>query len=214
MVWRTATAALVAVALAVMAAAARGDGDPASDVLLSQSLFLPADAGVPAAQASELQRLVQAAAERGYPIRVALISGPTDLGSVTALWRQPQTYAHFLAQELALGYRGRVLVVMPGGLGLFSTGGLAPAEPSTLAGVAAPGSSAGLATAALHAVRRLAATTGHTLPVVTGGGHAGAGSTDLMAWIVFALGGIVIVAAWTMSLRARPLGVNGRDTPA
>jgi hypothetical protein len=207
-------AVLAMVALAVIPATARADGDPASDVLLAQRLFLPADAGVSTAQAATLWSVVQAAAQRGYPIRVALISGPADLGSVTALWRRPQTYAHFLAEELALGHRGRVLVVMPDGLGLFSSAGLTPAERSAVAGVAAPGSSAGLATAALDAVRRLAARTGHALPIAAGGQPPGAGSTDLVAWIVFVLGGIVIVAAWTMSLRARPLRLGGRDTPA
>ena len=110
--------ALLAVAFAVHAATARADGDPASDVLATQALFLPQDADVPAAQAAQLGSLLRAAAYAGYPIRVALIASASDLGSVTELWRKPQTYARFLGQELGLVYKGPLVVVMPNGVGI------------------------------------------------------------------------------------------------
>jgi len=110
-------------ALGLLAASARADGDPASDVLVSQTLFLPQDAGVPANQQAQLDALLHAAQQSGYQIRVALIASPTDLGSVTELWRQPQNYARFLAQELSLLYRGPLLVVMPNGYGLYRLAG-------------------------------------------------------------------------------------------
>ncbi len=206
------TAVVAAGALAVMPAVARADGDPASDVLLGQTLFLPADAGVPPGQASELASALAAAARSGYPIRVALISGPTDLGSVTVLWRQPETYAHFLDEELGPSNGRRVLVVMPNGFGLYTSGPARPAERAAIASLPAPGSGSALAAAALGAVRRLAATAGHVLPAAPAdtGPRAGAGSSDPVAWIVFGLGSIVIVAAWTWSLRARPLRVFAR----
>jgi hypothetical protein len=205
-------AALIVAALAVMPAAARADGDPASDVLLSQSLFLPADAGVPAGQAAQLASVLQAAGRSGYGIRVALISGPADLGSVTALWRQPQTYSHFLDEELAPSYRGRVLVVMPNGFGLYSADPVRPAERAAVAALRGPGSRVALAAAGIDAVRRLAAAAGHTLPAAPADavGSTVGGSGDLVAWIVFALGGIVVVAVWTWSLRTRPLQVRRR----
>ena len=93
---------LAAIATGAVSPAARADGDPASDVLAQQNLFLPQDAGVPARQQTQIATLLQEAAHAGYPIRVALIASPTDLGSVTALWQQPQSYAKFLGQELAL----------------------------------------------------------------------------------------------------------------
>ena len=59
-----------------------------------------------------------------------MIASPTDLGSVTELWRQPQNYARFLAQELSLLYRGPLLVVMPNGYGRYRLEGpLAPNNP-------------------------------------------------------------------------------------
>ena len=48
---------------------------------------------------------------------MAIISSRTDLGAVTGLWRQPRNYARFLGLELSLAYKGRLLVVMPNGIG-------------------------------------------------------------------------------------------------
>ncbi len=126
-------AALATVALGLAAATrastALADGDPASDVLAQEPIFLPQDAGIPPRQQAQLAALTQAAARSGYPIRVALVASSADLGSVTELWRQPQSYAKFLGQELSLVYRGPLLVVMPNGVGFYSAsgGGTAPA---------------------------------------------------------------------------------------
>ena len=112
-------AALAVTILALLAGAlphaARADGDPASDVLLAQPLYLPQDASVPPAEQTQLASLLAAAHQAGYDVRVALIAQPADLGSITALWRQPQNYARFLGQELSLNYTGALLVVMPTG---------------------------------------------------------------------------------------------------
>ena len=124
-----ASIAILALAAGSLAASARADGDPASDVLATQSLFLPQDAGVPLAQQNQLTALLEAAASSGYQIRVAIIASSSDLGSVTELWRQPQTYARFLGQELSLVYHGPLLVVMPNGFGLES---LKPGGPRRL----------------------------------------------------------------------------------
>lgn len=212
-------AVVVAAVVALVPAVARADGDPASDVLLSQSLFLAADAGFPAQREAGLEDALQAAARSGYPIRLAVISTPADLGSITALWRQPESYAQFLGQELSLAYHGRVLVAMPDGFGLYGSSGLLPAERSAVAHDGAPGGGAGLAAAALEAVRRLAAAAGHPLPAATAAGAAGqsaggsartTGGGELTAWIVFGLGAAMILAAWTVSLRARPVRLRGR----
>jgi hypothetical protein len=50
---------------------------------------------------------------------VAVIASPYDLGSVTPLWRKPRVYAKFLGTELSYVFHGTLLVVMPGGFGLF-----------------------------------------------------------------------------------------------
>jgi hypothetical protein len=196
---------VIAVALLVcacMCATARADGDPASDVLASQSLFLPQDAGVAPAQQSQLTALLVAAHRSGYPIRVALIASRADLGSVTALWQRPQSYAMFLGQELSFLYRGPLLVAMPNGFGLYGSSGR---ETELATRLQAPGMATGLGVATLAAVRRLAAAAGHQLPLPAATAPAGTRDWgDTIAWIVFAAGCVAIVAAWAVSLRLRP----------
>ena len=46
----------------------------------------------------------------------------SDLGAVGALWQRPQAYARFLGLELWLSYKGRLVVVMPNGVGLQLAG--------------------------------------------------------------------------------------------
>jgi hypothetical protein len=208
--WRPRLAALaviLALALGLFASSALADGDPASDVLATQSLFLPQDAGIPLAQQNQLSALLASAASNGYPIRVAIIASPSDMGSVTELWRQPQTYARFLGQEISLVDHGPLLVVMPNGFGLVGVGATTPVDPSALAGVhigAASGPS--LATATLTGIQRLAAASGHSVPIPAAEATAsGPGSDDTLPLIVLAIGAVVIVVAWSASLRARPL---------
>ncbi len=195
---------VLALAAGSFATAARADGDPASDVLATQPLFLPQDARIPLAQQNQLTALVGAAASSDYHLRVAIIASSTDLGSVTELWRQPQTYARFLGQELSLVYRGPLLVIMPNGFGLESLNPAAPANPSTLAGVQIPAGGAGLGTVALTAIQHLADASGHTLPIPAATAtttQPGAG--DTIPVIAFAIGLALIVLAWGASLRAR-----------
>jgi hypothetical protein len=197
-------AVALALAVAWRAAPARADGDPASDVLASQSLFVPADAGIPLAQRERLAALLRSARDSGYQIRVALIAAPSDLGSITALWRQPGNYARFLGQELSQLYRGPVLVVMPNGFGAYGAG----RSGRGTAGLPAPGSGSRLATAALTAIARMAAVAGRRLSVPRvsspARGDGGAG-IDIAAWAVFAVGLALIASAWALSLRSRPL---------
>jgi hypothetical protein len=183
---------------------ARADGDPASDVLATQSLFLPQDAGISLDQQGQLSALLSAAATSGYPIRVALIASAADLGSVTELWRQPETYARFLGQELSLIYHGPLLVVMPNGFGINGSTGASPvATRSTLAAVRITGAT-GLGAAALTAVQRLAANAGHSLQIPAAARPSPSRSTNPIPIIAFALGAVLIALAWVASLRARP----------
>ncbi len=197
---------MLALALGWSAAPARADGDPASDVLATQLLYLPQDADVPAAEQAQLGVLLQTAARDGYQIRVALIASRADLGSVTELWGQPQNYAQFLGQELSLAYKGPLLVVMPDGFGLYRLGGGPVAGRAALAGLSAPGGALG--TAGLAAIRHLAAAAGHPLPLPGAQSPSKQSSTGVLPWVAFAIGGVLIVLAWAASLRARPLGVR------
>jgi hypothetical protein len=208
----TATAWLVLVALPGMA---RADGDPASDVLATQTLFLPQDAGVSIAQQGQLAAVIHTAARGGYQLRVALIASRTDLGSVTELWQQPETYARFLGQELSLIYRGPLLVVMPNGFGLNNAGPSNAGGQATLHDVPIRGGGTGLASAALAATQRLAAAAGHPVaippPAAT---EARPGTSDTIATVAFATGAVLIAAAWIASLRARPPRLRGRRRPS
>ena len=102
---------------AVAAQTARADGDPASDYLLVQRVFVPYEGATASTQQHELTKAVAAANKAGFTIRVAVIFSSYDLGSVTSLWRKPQTYARFLGYELSFVYKQRLLVVMPNGFG-------------------------------------------------------------------------------------------------
>lgn len=193
---------------------ARADGDPASDVLVSQNVFLPWDAGASTSEQARLEALLQAGARSGYPIRVAVIASRSDLGSVTALWRQPQSYAQFLGEELSLVFHGRLLVVMPDGFGLYGGRPTLAAEQAALIRTRASAAGAPLATVVISAVQNLAAASGHPLPLageVTGPSAAsGSGAGDVLPWVVFVVGAALIAGAWIASLRVRPLRLRNR----
>jgi hypothetical protein len=203
---------VVALTAGWVPAAARADGDPASDVLVTQTLFLPWDAGVSASQQAQLTALLRESEHDGYPLRLALIASSSDLGSVTELWGQPQSYADFLGDELSLVYRGTLLVVMPDGFGVYRLNGSLGPEQAALASMRAAVAGASLGTAALLAARHVAAAAGHPLSVPRGARvpTADAGSPDAIAWIVFVIGGALIALAWAGSLRAQPLRVRVR----
>jgi hypothetical protein len=157
-------AALAAALLLAGAAAgaARADGDPASDYLIGQKVFLPYDAKIPKASQQKLLAAVQSANEQGFNVRVALIWSDYDLGSVTALWKQPRRYARFLGVELGYYYKGRLLIVMPNGFGFDWPRHPSAAAYRTLATVPIEPTPAGLADAATAAVTKLAAARGVT----------------------------------------------------
>lgn len=203
--------AIIAVLMTCLPAApAWADGDPASDVLATQPLFLPWDADVPVGHQEQLSKLLQTAERSGQPVRMALIASAADLGSVTALWHKPQPYAEFLAEELSLVYHGPLLVVMPNGFGLAHFSLTPPAVRSALARIPVPHTGAGLANDALTALERLARAAGHPLAVSPAPPTAAPHTTDTTAWIVFALGGLLIALAWTASLRTQGLHTRRR----
>lgn len=161
--------AVLAVAAAAAVPAARADGDPASDYLIGQKIFLPYDAKVPARQAKQLSAAVRSANAQGFAVRVALIWSDYDLGSVTQLWKKPRTYARFLGIELSYYFKGHLLVVMPNGLGLYWHGHSAAPGYTAIAAVTVQPKPAGLAVAATDAVRRLAAASGVTVSTSASG---------------------------------------------
>lgn len=201
-------AALV-LALGWCAQVARADGDPASDVLLNLPYFLPTDAGsAAAARQTQLAGVLNAAARSGFPMRVAIIAHPDDLGSVTPLWDEPVSYASFLGVELSFVYHGQLLVAMPDGLGLYTPGELPQAERSAIGSMPAPGTGVHLVSGAIAAVRGLAEAAGHPLSgslVAASAPPPPAASNHVVSLIAFGGGLVLILLSWTASLRARPL---------
>ncbi len=201
-----ALAALVGLA-GVSAPAALADGDPASDVLVYDSVFNPPDSGAKPEQAALLAATVQAASRAGYPIRVALINSSADLGTVTELWENAPSYAQYLGKELSLQFHGVVLVVMPQTDGLYVPLRTIPAgDRKGMSGLAPAGSN--LADAAIQIVARLAADNGVRLPaklaVPTASPSSSAGSSPLPL-VGFIVGLVAVAGAWGISLRARPV---------
>jgi len=198
-------ALLVAVALLAAPAAALADGDPASDYLITQRVFLPFDTKVPTADAEHLQGLVRDAARQGYPIRVALIGSDYDLGSVTVLWKQPQRYARFLGIELSFIHKSPLLVVMPKGMGFYWDGRGSKAEEALLAKIPVQPGGSGLAQTASAAVEQLAAAHGLTLTALKVKGppaqHTGSDRLEIVAAVAVLL--VVGSAARLLMLRRR-----------
>jgi hypothetical protein len=167
------------VALAFLAPAGLADGDPASDFLLSQSSFLsPYDGHIPAAQQKRIEAMLQSAKEQGFPLKLALISTRYDLGAVPILFKKPQTYAKFLAQEDFYFWKDELLVVMPNGYGLYKLKNLPPEDKAVIAKLPKFDSTSGpaLADAAERAITALAARRGLTL-------STGSGSSSSSAWV-------------------------------
>jgi hypothetical protein len=201
---RVVAVAVLAGALALGAAApALADGDPASDFLLTRTVFLPYDASISATRSAQLAALAANAARDGYPIRIALIASPTDLGSVTSLWAKPQQYAKFLAAEVSFAYKGRLLIVMPAGLGTYQLGHSSGTQQRALAGLkVAPGAN-GLAATAITAVERLAAARGITLRAPRGVSPSKRTSDDRLRLGLIVAAALVVAAALLAVMRLR-----------
>jgi len=160
---RLAALAAAAFIACVFTQSSLADGDPASDYLLVQKVFIPYDAKFSAKQQAELSGLVSAANEAGFKIRVALIWSDYDLGAVTSLWRKPRTYARFLGLELGFVYKQRLLIVMPNGFGFNYPKHSTTAEYALLSKIPISRRGSGLITAAEAAVQKLAAAAGVTV---------------------------------------------------
>jgi cytochrome oxidase Cu insertion factor (SCO1/SenC/PrrC family)/thiol-disulfide isomerase/thioredoxin len=211
-----ALALLLVLAAGGRAPAARADGDPGSDVLVNQPLFLNGDAGISIPEQVSLGNLLQAAARGGFAVRVAIIASPQDLGAITGLWLKPRTYARFLGLELSLAYTGRLLVVMPNGFGFNWPGHTSTAAYGTLGHIAIGPGGKGLASAAQGAVTSLADADGVKLrsapqpssaPAAAPSGSAapapsGSNVDALVALVVV----LAAAAAGLVWLARRPLG--------
>jgi hypothetical protein len=200
---RVVLAMSVAITLAVagsFSATALADGDPAADILLDTTVFFPQDAKVPKQDQAALLALTKRAQAAGAPVRVAIISSQYDLGTVTALFAKPQQYAEYLSKELELGYHGRVVVVMPQGVGVYWSNHHTDFPGAVEARAVKPGpGGAGLAAAGTAATQRLLQA--HAVGASTGGSSDGGSNSTI--WIVIGACLAVLAIATVIGVRHR-----------
>ncbi len=205
---------LAVLALACPAAPALADGDPASDVLISDTVYLPykppSDEVV-----AKLRRTVAAAKSAGQPVRVALIGSPQDLGAVANLYGHPQEYANLLSTELrnpvepgARGHQEELLVVMPAG---FGTKNVPDKVARMLRGTELPADADPdeLAEAAGWAVQELARASGRPIREEFAKPKADSGGGALT--VVLVVLALVALAAGLIVLRVRAGGQGGGE---
>jgi hypothetical protein len=150
-----AAAAVLACATAVGATSSLADGDPASDVLFADDVFLPYPP--PSKTVGQALRNATASAyKRGYRLKVAVIATDTDLGAIPSLFGKPTEYARFLGTELSQTYVGPLLIVMPEGYGIYDGGRPTAAEQAVLSKLAVDASTKdALVASATKAAERL-----------------------------------------------------------
>ncbi len=194
-------------ALAAMAfpAGAGADGDPASDVLLGANVFYPYTPPVSRAAEKTLNAETAAAKRAGFPLKVALIASPVDLGVIPALFNRPQKYADFLDQEISFQGKQPLLVVMPAGYGVQ---GLAAPATGALSALRPPAgkTSTALANAAIGAVATLATATGHRIrggPGAGSGSGGSSGGSSTTPIVIALIAAAVVTAAALVVLRRR-----------
>jgi hypothetical protein len=184
-------------------AAARANGDPASDYLLVQNVFLPFNAKIDPKAGTNLSGVIRASGDSGFKVKVALIGSRYDLGTAFSLYNQAQRYSEFLGLELSFQFRGHLIVVMPNGLGTSVAGKKDPRGIRALKSLPAPGRDATKqAEAGTTAVRRLAAAYGHVISASSGGG----GGSQTRDRLTIAAGIVALVAllAGIVLIRKRP----------
>ena len=147
--------ALAFAAIAFGVAPARADGDPASDILLVQNVFLTYSVDVSPAAKTALEQTVAKLNKGGFRVKVAVIADPADLGAVPSLFGKPQIYAKFLGTEIAFQYTNRLLVVMPNGFGFWRKGKSIVRDKKILTSVKVKQGGDGLVYSAVNALKAL-----------------------------------------------------------
>jgi hypothetical protein len=146
---------LASAAVAFNVAPARADGDPASDILLVDNVFLTYSVDVSPEAKTALQQAVAKANKTGFRIKVAVIADAADLGAVPSLFGKPQFYAKFLGTEISFQYTNRLLVVMPNGFGFWRDRRTIVREKRILGRMTVKQGGDGLAYSAVSAVKAL-----------------------------------------------------------
>jgi hypothetical protein len=191
--------AVLCLAIGLVPGSAFADGDPASDVLLGENVFYPYQPPVTAATTKTLNAATAAAKQAGFPLKVALIAAPVDLGVIPDLFGKPQKYADFLDQEISFQRKQPLLVVMSNGYGVR---GLTPKATAAAASLPLPKGNASeqLAQAAITAVDKLATASGHPLGNVSGVHGSNSGGSSLTTVLIIVLVAAAIATAAALAL--------------
>ena len=174
-------------------AAALADGDPASDVLITNTLYTPVAQKISAPVLQQLQSTIEQANKGGFEVRVALILDRTDLGAVPQLFGHPVQYVKLLSAELYYAWKGALVAVQPAGVGVQNIKPLAPAQAvaDTIV-ITNPSTADGLAQAATATIRKLAGQDGKI--TFTTAARAGAGTSSSSTFsATHILGGVLVV---------------------
>jgi hypothetical protein len=187
---------------------ALGNGDPASDVLLQQDIFLPYQPQVCKQVKMALDTATRRSSAAGYPVKVAVIGSISDLGSVPQFFGRPSEYADFLGKELSsfsTHIQKRVagvplLVAMPQGLALTHADTPANDVVKQIK-VSSDADPNALARAAVKAVPEIATAAGHPIqPVKVESGCTKKQSTVLL----FTIPILLLLAAGLLIRFRRP----------
>ena len=203
----TGLAVVLALLIVLPPVAALADGDPASDVLLGQNVFYPYSPATSKSLMASLNAATAAASKEHFPLKIALIASPIDLGIIPQLLGKPQAYAKYLDYEISFTSKQVLLVVMKDGYGVEGLPAAATAAAAKLA-LPAGGTPDELAQAALTATGKLAAAAGHPIAGVSasgspGGGSGGGGGGTAVLLIVLIVAAIGTAGA-LIAVRRRP----------
>jgi hypothetical protein len=227
---------LVALGIALGAPAlARAHGDPTAHYLETDALLTSYSAPPDLRVERRLRGVLDAAAARGYPIKVALIANDGDTGGEPEPLADTQTYVATVTEQLegARPLEAPVLIVTPHGYGIGGRqtrdGGLTRITPALAASLkrdlplAEKAEGTALARTAMVAVRRLAADGGHPLPMHIppakddlNGILRGAGSQDPFGgpWVIGALAMATLLAgALLVAVHRRLMSRAVADVP-
>ena len=203
---RAAVALLAALAaLACAPAAAPGDGDPASDVLLVQNVFFPYQPKVsPGLEKGLEAALADAAKGTGIHWKVAIVRTSPELGLEPQFFGRAQAYAAFLDREISFTHPQSLITVMPSGLGVIPVR-YAPA----LAGLEVDRRQGtdGLTRSAIAAVLAVSRQDGHPIPYPAIGSGASGSSPSALVFVVPLAA--LLLAGLLLALRGRR-GERGR----
>jgi hypothetical protein len=185
---------LVVLGITLAPTAALADGDPASDVLITSTVYTPVAQKVSAPVLQQLQSTIEQATKGGFDVRVALILDRTDLGAVPQLFGRPVQYVKLLSAELYYAWKGPLIAVQPSGIGVQNIKPLGPAQAvADTVVITNPSTADGLAQAATATIRKLAGQDGKITFTTAGTATAAGPSSSSTFSATRILGGVLIV---------------------